>query len=208
MNCHYCGAELAEGVVFCGNCGTRRAKIQEETPEIITEKEAEQVFPVIEVPAPVGEKSQRPAYVPYGAPERTVATRTPAIQLPVKRGLCKMIFLGILTLGIYPLVIWCRIVTELNIVASRYDGERTMSYLGSALLGPITLFVYPLIWIHDFCRRIGAELKRRCIAYDFSAASFWLWNVLGCLILVGPFIFTYKLMKAMNLLNADYNVNG
>ena len=204
MNCHYCGAELAEGVVFCGNCGTRRAKL----PQVVTEKEAEQVFPVIEVSTPICEKSARPAYVPCGAPERPLESRTPALRLPTKRGLCKMFFLGILTLGIYPLVIWCRIVTELNIVASRYDGERTRSDLGAALLGPVTLFVYPLIWIHDFCRRIGAELRRRRIAYDFGAASFWLWNVLGCLILVGPFIFIHKLMKAMNQLNADYNLNG
>ena len=36
--------------------------------------------------------------------------------------------LGLLTLGIYPVVIWSRIVTEVNIVASRYDGKKTTHY--------------------------------------------------------------------------------
>lgn len=31
--------------------------------------------------------------------------------------------------------------------------------------------------------------------------------ILGC-ILVGPFIYTYKLLKSMNLLAADYNAKG
>ena len=119
-----------------------------------------------------------------------------------------MFFLGILTLGIYPLVIWCRIVTELNIAASRHDGERTISYLGACMLTPVTLGVYPFVWFHGFCRRMGAELKRRGIGYEISASTFWLWFVLGMLILVGPFVFTHKVMKAMNLINRDFNVNG
>ena len=119
-----------------------------------------------------------------------------------------MFFLGILTLGIYPVVIWSRIVTELNIVASRYDGKRTMSYFGMVMLAPITLGIHPLVWIHKFCRRIGDELNRRHLDYTFGPAAFWLWCVLGSLILVGPFVFTHKLMKSMNLLNADFNVKG
>ena len=38
--------------------------------------------------------------------------------------------------------------------------------------------------------------------------SFWGWGILGSLILVGPFIYTHKLLTAMNLLSADYNVNA
>ena len=32
--------------------------------------------------------------------------------------------------------------------------------------------------------------------------------ILGSLILVGPFIYIHKRMKAMNLINADYNAKG
>lgn len=161
------------------------------------------------VPQPVrNPREGRAAYVPYGSPARSVFHKSPMIQLPAERSLAKMFFLGILTLGIYPLVIWCRIVTELNIAASRYDGERTMSYLGAFLLAPVTLGVYPFVWMHSFCRRIGTELKRRGVNYEFGAKTFWLWNVLGSFILVGPFIFVHKLMRAMNLLNRDFNVKG
>lgn len=158
------------------------------------------------MPQPVQE--QKPAYVPYGAPEQSVPRKGPVLQLPTERSLVKMIFLGLLTLGIYPVVIWSRIVTELNIAASRYDGERTVSYFGACMLAPVTLMVYPFVWMHGFCRRIGTELNRRGIRYKFGASTFWLWNVLGSLILVGPFIFTHKLMKAMNQVNRDFNVNG
>ena len=132
----------------------------------------------------------------------------PRLKLPTGRGLGKMFFLGILTLLIYPTVIWSRIVTELNITASRYDGERTMPYFGMVILTPLTLGIYAFVWMHKFCRRIGEELNRRNIDYAFGPKDFWLWGVLGTLILAGPFVFTHKLMKSMNLINADFNVNG
>lgn len=133
---------------------------------------------------------------------------SPRIQLPAERSLLKMVFLGIITLGIYPTVIWSRIVTELNIAASRHDGRRTMPYLAMVILTPLTLGIYTLVWMHGFCSRISRELARRNIDYKFNANTFWLWNVLGSLILVGPFVFVYKLTKAMNQINADFNING
>ena len=226
MKCHYCGEELKEKQIFCTCCGTRRPQeVREEIPVKQTAPEVEfpvinpvrEEFPVINpVPSFAREPERfaemmapsrpepRPAYVPFGAPER----KSPAIQLPTKRGLGKMFFLGILTLGIYPMVIWFRIVTELNIAASRYDGERTMCCFGAMALAPITLGIYPLVWIHGLCHRIGTELKRRVLSYEFGPSAFWLWGVLGSLILVGPFVFIHKLMKAMNMINRDFNING
>ena len=217
MNCHYCGTELKNKEIFCSCCGTRRIQpapsqaSAQETPVQKPSRTAEEEFPDIRPmrlsvaePARAVEQEKRPPYVPYGAPVR----KCPMIQLPVSRSLAKMIFLGILTLGIYPMVIWSRIVTEMNIAASRYDGERTMSCVGAMALAPITLGVYPFIWIHGFCHRVGMELKRRGLNYEFGASTFWLWNILGALILVGPFIFTHKLMRSMNLINSDFNVHG
>ena len=119
-----------------------------------------------------------------------------------------MFFLGIITLGIYPVVIWSRIVTELNIVASRHDGRRTMPYFAMLMLSPVTLGILPLVWMHNFCGRIGDELRYRKINDTFRPRDFWLWGMLGSLILVGPFVFTHKLMKAMNKLNDDFNRCG
>lgn len=218
MKCSYCGTELVGNEIFCGYCGTRRAVMKEEPaaeyiPEILDEirepapeeipaaelaepawTTPEEEFPVIEIPAPRQVVAEKPA--------------APRLQLPNRRSWVKMVFLGIITLGIYPTVIWSRIVTELNLVASRYDGERTMPYFAMVVLSPLTLLIYSLVWMHGFCRRIGAELRRRKIDFAFGPRHFWLWNVLGSLILVGPFIFIHKLMKSMNLLNAHYNVYG
>lgn len=195
MKCSYCGADLAEGRRFCDYCGTEQEGRQDAL--LWTEEMLDRTAP----PAP----PVAPAPKPEGGQARPAA---PRIQLPTGRGLAKMFFLGILTLGIYPTVIWSRIVTELNLAASRYDGKRTMPYFAMCILAPITLGIYLPVWFHGFCSRVGEELKRRNIDYQFGAKTFWLWNVLGSLILVGPFIFVHKLMKAMNRINGDFNRRG
>ena len=119
-----------------------------------------------------------------------------------------MFFLGILTLGIYPTVIWSRIITELNLAASRYDGKRTMPYFAMLMLTPFTLGILSLVWMHNFCSRIGDELRYRKINDTFRPRDFWLWGMLGSLIVVGPFVFVHKLMKAMNKINDDFNRVG
>lgn len=130
-------------------------------------------------------------------------------KLPIHRSLSKMILFGLLTLGIYNIVIVTKISREINIVASPHDGRKTMNALWIIfLLCPLTGGLAAIFWINYLCERIGKELKRREIPYSFSEADFWLWNVLGALICVGPFVFVHKWMHAMNHLNADYNQKG
>ncbi len=76
------------------------------------------------------------------------------------------------------------------------------------LVGPITLGIADIVWFHRISNRIGNELKRRQIAYSFSASDYWLWNVLGAAIVIGPFVYLNKLFKAMNMLSENYNING
>ena len=254
MNCHYCGTQLKDGASFCLHCGTRQQNIpQTEAKEIPAAHIPEQEpVPVQSNPADVPEKSSSTVYQekpidwqPYGAPAKEeplveLRSQASALQLPVKRSLWKMILFGILTLGIYPVVIWSRLVTEVNLVASRHDGERSIPFFGMVLLSPMTLGIHSLVWCNKLFRRIGKELQRRGIAYTFGARDFWLWaflmgflcsvclGICGALVslhfdmyiviwtllvvafatLVGPFVFIAKLMKAMNLLNSDYNTNG
>lgn len=209
MTCHYCGASLENRGGYCLCCGRRQ--------------DAEPAVPAAPVPAAREQTEAVPAQtggagsfdwsleefpeIDPGEAEFPNGSE-PRLKLPVRRGLGKMVFLGILTLGIYPTVIWSRIVTELNIAASWADGKRTMPYFAMALLAPITLGIFPLVWMHRFCGRVGAELDRRDIEYRFGAKDFWLWNVLGCLILVGPFVFVHKLMKSMNRINTHFNMYG
>lgn len=133
----------------------------------------------------------------------------PIGQLKTNRGLLKYILLTIVTFGIYPLVFMSSISNDVNIVCSRYDGKKTMHYcLLFFLVGPITFGIAYIVWAHKISNRIGNELKRRGVGYSFSATDYWLWNVLGSLIAVGPFVYLHKLSTAMNLLNKDYNNKG
>lgn len=133
----------------------------------------------------------------------------PVRQLKINRGLVKFLLLSLVTLGIYALFFYANIASELNLLASRYDGKKTMSYwLLALVIGPITLGIGYLVWMHKLCARMGDELRRRGIAYSFDAGSYWLWHILGSLIIVGPFIFLHKLCQAANLLAADYNQKG
>lgn len=135
--------------------------------------------------------------------------QAPAKQLRDNRSWIKVILLSIITLGIYGLICYGNISSEINLVASKYDGKKTMNYyLLVFLIGPITCEIATIVWMHKICNRIGDEAKRRGLAVELSAKDFWLWNVLGSFIIVGPFIFMSKFFKAMNAVNADYNVNG
>ncbi len=130
-------------------------------------------------------------------------------MLRTNRGLIKYLLLSIITFGIYGLVVFCHIGEEINKVASRRDGKRTMHFaLIAFLLGPLTLGIGYLVWYHKICSRIGDELMARGINYSFGAANFWCWDILGTIIIIGPFVFVHQILKAMNLINADYNVKG
>ena len=235
MNCSYCGKEMKDGWNFCMHCGT---KLEEPVSEASVVEEPVFETPVFAAPAFDLSKEETPNVEPENFLGRKITIdpekfefrpeqqddpvpkgvsswelvpaqpTAPKLSLPTKRSLCKMIFLGLVTGFIYPMVIYSRIVTELNIAASRYDGKRTMPFFAMAVLAPLTLSVYPYVWFHKLCSRIGDELQRRSIDYKFGPSQFWLWGILGSFILVGPFIFTHKLMKSMNLINQDYNQNG
>lgn len=133
----------------------------------------------------------------------------PTAQLKTNRGLIKYILLSLITFGIYGLVVMSTLSEDINIVASKYDGKKTMHFcLVFFLFSWLTFGIVPIVWYHKISARIGNELRRRGISYSFGAGSFWGWNVLGSLIYVGPFVYAHKLFKAMNLLCADYNIKG
>ena len=191
-----------------------------EEPEPFREAPAYRPKPSYSAPEPSYEEPKPfretlPAYrpepsteQPYTPPTAPSFANAPALQLRTRRGLGKMFWLGLITFSIYPTVVYSHISGEINLIASRYDGKRTMHYLGMSMLSAITLGIVPLVWNHRLATRIGTELTRRGIGYDFRAKHFWLWNILGSLILVGPFIYIHKLMKAMNLLCENYNRLG
>lgn len=194
MKCYQCGQEIddyAQNCPYCGEfLGAGATTVLDQT-----------MNPYV---AGTGTKTLNADYV-YG---NTSGGQRPAIQFPTNRGLLKMIFLSIVTLGIYGVVIISKIITELNIAASRYDGKRTMPYFAMVTLTPFTLGIYALVWQHKLANRIGVELTRRGCQYSFGASDFWLWGVLGSLILIGLLVYMHKLLKSMNLINESFNQYG
>ena len=147
----------------------------------------------------------------YYAPPQNyyVQPARPMLQLPTNRSMLKLILLGAITLGIYPLCILSKISENINTIASPYDGRKTMHYcLLFFIVSPITLGIGSLVWYHNISNRIGNELYRRGLPYSFGAGTFWGWCILGSLIFVGPFIYLHKFCKSMNLLAGDYNMRG
>lgn len=150
---------------------------------------------------------QEPIY--YQQPMYQQPFFAPVGQLRTDRGLLKYILLSLITCGIYGLVAMSGVSNDINIIASRYDGRRTMHYcLLVFIVAPITFGIGSIVWFHKISARIGNEMRRRNIAYSFDAGSFWLWFVLGSLIIIGPFVYLHNMFKAMNLLSQSYNVYG
>ena len=109
-----------------------------------------------------------------------VPSTAPVGQLKTNRGLLKYLLLSLVTLGIYSIVFYSSISGDINVI----------------------------VWYHRISNRIGGELRRRNIPYSFGASDFWLWNILGLLIAVGPLIYLYKLCRATNSLAEHYNRYG
>ena len=133
----------------------------------------------------------------------------PRAQLCTSRNLAKTILLSMVTFGIYGIYVMSKVSEDINIIATRYDGQKTTHYcLMFFLFSWLTLGIAPLVWFHKISNRIGAELVRRNIPYEFDASTYWLWSFIGSLIVVGPFVYLHRLLKAMNMLSASYNYYG
>lgn len=133
---------------------------------------------------------------------------TPGVRLRTDFSLGKFILLSFITFGIYGIIVMSRVVDNVNTIASPYDGKKTMNYFGAMLLGIVTFGIYPLVWFHQFSDRVGNELNRRNITSDFSSTTFWLWFVLGAIIIVGPFIYYDRLFKSVIAMTESYNTYG
>ena len=140
-------------------------------------------------------------FAPQGAP--------PMRQLRSDRSLGMFILLTVVTLGIYAIIFFASAANDLNTLASRYDGRKTMHFaLLFFIIGPITFGIGFYVWFHIISGRVGNELRRRQVYQQFDASTFWLWAVLGSLIVVGPFVYVYKFCEAMNALTRSYNLYG
>lgn len=206
MRCYHCGQDIPEGVERCPHCNANQGAGATVVLDQAYNPYAEGSQNVRT--AELTEVLNNGAGVPYPTAAPAAGTGAPVVKFATDRRLWKMIVFGLLSFGIYDMVIWCKLVTELNVAACRYDGKRTMPYFAMSALMPVTFGIIFYVWGHKLSNRIGAEVDRRGYDYKFNANTFWLWNILGSLILIGPFVYLHKLLKAMNCINEDFNHNG
>lgn len=210
LMCPKCNFQVSDDASFCPNCGV---------PFIVQSNDtaAETTVLTKDMYSAKNEQTQyaqgNPNQVysqPYSQPQMQQNTIVPPMnQLRTNRSFIKTLLLSLVTFGIYGLVCYGHITDDVNLVCSRYDGKKSMNYyLLFFLVGPITFEIATIVWLHNLCNRIGNELKRRMIDYNFSASDFWLWGVLGSLIIVGPFVFCHKFFTAVNKMNESFNSIG
>ena len=126
-------------------------------------------------------------------------------KLETNRSMWKLMILSLLTFGLYSILFFIPFSFDLDKAAPKRDRSKTMNFLWAYLLSLLTFSLVIDIWHYGIASRVSDALEERKIDYNFSTADFWLWFLLGSLILVGPFVYFHKLCKAMNLICQNYN---
>ncbi len=130
---------------------------------------------------------------------------TPPEKLNENRDFLKFLLLNIVTIGLYRIFYYIPFSFDLDKVATRHDGKKTMNYLFALIFALFTFSIVMVIWYYGVYTRIKEEIERRKIDFELKPSDFWGWYFFGSWIIVGPYIFERKLMHAMNLLCAEYN---
>jgi len=111
-------------------------------------------------------------------------------------------FLDIVTMGLFLLFYMVPVEREIYSLTKK----KFMPYPFVYLLGLVTFLLVPVFWISFRAE----ELKEKAleVGLEGKLTSFkhmFLWNILGCLILVGPLIPTYRFFATLNRLEEEEN---
>jgi protein-S-isoprenylcysteine O-methyltransferase Ste14 len=115
-----------------------------------------------------------------------------------------LILLSIITFGIYGLYWIHKLAKDVNLICEG-DGKKTGSLLKCLLLGIITFGIYDFVWLYLLGDRLQDNAQRYGLTFKESGCAVLLWCILGALIIVGPFIATYIIIKNTNGLAEEYN---
>lgn len=125
-------------------------------------------------------------------------------RLETKRNLFLYLLFCILTFGIYHFIFVNKIAKDVN-VACRLDGKSTIGgWVYFFLFAPTSGF-FGLIWMCMLISRTSAFLLSKNKHSRISVIGYLLWSTLGLLIVVGPFIAMYKVIKNVNDVCEIYN---
>ena len=125
-------------------------------------------------------------------------------RIKENRSLLLYLVFSVLTLGIYAIWHQYALVRDINVML-KADGKQTPQIWWYALLGLLTLTVYPLVWYY----RLGKRLQRGLLGCGASASvsggGLLLLHFVSRHIPLLGFALQYKLIHATNDLAECYN---
>lgn len=123
-----------------------------------------------------------------------------------KRSGVAFVLLGVVTLGIYPVVVLSRVRKEVTRLLDGKGVDAQLRFVWAYLLGFLTLGIAPLIWICRMANKIQmAALEKRITSPRLSGGYMFAWSYVGALILIGPFIAYHRFFKLLNKVEAAAN---
>lgn len=123
-----------------------------------------------------------------------------------KRSGVGFLFLGLITLEIYPIVVLSHVRKEVNELNANNGVKKQMPFILAYLLGLITCGIVPLVWCTRMAGKIEiAALERKITAPRLTKAFFACWIIFGSYIIVGPFIAFHRFFKVLNLVESYEN---
>ena len=124
-----------------------------------------------------------------------------------RRSVILLLLLSPLTLGIYPLVVYCHVGKEINRINEGKEGyKKSMHFIGALLLGIITLGIVPLVWMCRVAGKIGrAAIEHKIVKPKVSALSFFVLFFLFSWTFICPLIALCKFFHTLNKLEQAIN---
>jgi hypothetical protein len=113
----------------------------------------------------------------------------------------------IITLGIYGLYWIHKLAKDVNAVCGG-DGKKTRGLLLFFLFSLITCGIYSCVWYFMLGDRLQDNAGRYGLSFKEGGGTILLWMLLGSLIIVGPFISIYIIIKNINAMAIAYNAKG
>ena len=115
------------------------------------------------------------------------------------------VFLGIVTLGVYPVVVLSQVRKEVSCLLDGKGVGKQMPFVWAYLLGLITLGLAPLIWVCRMANKIEMAALEKKITSPRLSGAFMLWAYFGVLILIGPFLAYHRFFCLLNAIERRAN---
>ena len=98
-------------------------------------------------------------------------------KLQTNRSMWKLMFLSIVTLGIYSIFFFIPFSFDIDKVSPKDDHSKTMNFVFAYILSLFTFSIVLDFWHYEIAGRIEEALSNRNINYNFQTKDFWCWFV-------------------------------